>query len=641
MSKYILNADLNNPIHSNFVGNAAVYHGYAGMLDEDGRVYTEEQCELEADRAAELGVKIARTLYKRYAELDVQTGKWNFNTHNMNCFTRWCERLQKRGIDVAIQAGWCNPGDVNGTSWNYTSQEAAQKDFKEELNEYVDWMIQSLKYLVFEKGLTNVKYLIMFTEPQHPSGILPQGYDNCYDTWCDAVEAMHNGLVKENMRHLFKMVGPNEGSTISSIMVKSVAQRVKDFIDIYSSHNYLGSWAGENSGFKAGETAMVLKVAGGRIQQNILVEPNTDYEMKITVKAFAENDKYVSGNLLFGAFDPSDFRQYNYFSAGGDPTTRLNLHSTKMVDAVFLTTEWQEFSHTFNSGDATEVCIGIFGDIKQAEMGAYLKQVVVTKKGDGKNLLNNADFSNPDLCYQADTPFETAKWGWLSMSAGLAASNAYYDWHRWVKTALQYVPEGKDFWFDEYNINGIHMDKHQDPIYATRLAASMLALMTSGAQSSVMWTLFDQLWPNNHSEGRDCWHNGEHCWGVMPTFFKSMIPHPSFYSTGLIFRYMGGSEGTKIFEIKDGEPIFGAITVSPEGKIGIAVVNTFSGEREFELNLSESLGGVKLQKRVYDPATIVPNEDAKHLGAVGEVIVDNKITDTLPSYSVVVYSNIE
>ena len=33
MSKYILNADLNSPVHSNFVGNAAVYHGYAGMPD--------------------------------------------------------------------------------------------------------------------------------------------------------------------------------------------------------------------------------------------------------------------------------------------------------------------------------------------------------------------------------------------------------------------------------------------------------------------------------------------------------------------------------------------------------------------------------------------------------------------------------
>ncbi|MBE6761258.1 MAG: hypothetical protein E7551_03135 [Ruminococcaceae bacterium] len=642
MSKYILNADLNSPVHSNFIGNAAVYHGYAGMEDANGRIYTEEQCELEADRAAELGVKIARTMYKqRFAEYNEQTGKWDFNTHNMNCFIKWCERLQKRGIDVAIQAGWNNPGCINGTSWNYHIPDGENLDFKVAIAGYVEWVIQTLKYLVFEKGLTNVKYLIMFTESQNGAGILPKGYNHCYDTWCDAVEAVHNRLVKENMRHLFKMVGPNEGSTISSIMVKSVAERTKDYIDVFSSHNYLGSWAGENSGFALGETNIVLKVAGGRIQQNVLVEPNTDYEMTITIKAFAENDKYVSGNILFGAFEPDNFLQGNYFSAGGEPTTRLNLKSTKMVDATELTTDWLEFSHTFNTGDASEVCIGVFGDIKPDEMGAYLKKVVVTKKGEDKNLLNNPDFADPNLCYLADTPFKTSKWGWLSMSAGLASSNAYYDWHRWVKTALQYVPEGKEFWFDEYNVNGMHMDKHYDTIYATRLAAAMLALMTSGAQTSIMWTLFDQLWPNSHSEGRDCWHDGEHCWGVMPTLFKSKTPHPSFYATGLMFKYMGGSEGTKVYELTGGDPIFGAITVSPEGKIGIAVINTFDGERDFELNLSKTLGGVKLKKRIYNPATIKPDEEAKQLSPIGEIVVDNKLSDTIPSYAVVVYSNID
>ena len=643
MSKYILNADLNNPVHSNFVGNAAVYHGYAGMFDSDGRIYTEEQCEKEADRAAELGLKIARTMYKQgYADFDEATGKWNFNTHNMNCFTRWCERLYKRGIDVAIQTGWNNPGCVNGTSWNYQIPDGEKLDFKVALDGYVEWVIQTLKYLVFEKGLTNVKYLIMFTESQNGAGILPPGYDHCYDTWCDTVEALHNRLVKENMRHLFKMVGPNEGSTISSVMVKAVAERVKDYIDVYSSHNYIGSWADEKSGLSKDETVYALSKAGGRTQQSVIVEPNTDYEMTVTLKAFGTNNKYVSGHVLFGAFEaenPND--PFNYITAGGDPTTRLNMNSTKMIDATHLTTDWQDFTHTFNTEDATDICVAIFGDVKQPDMGAYLKKVSLTKKGEDKNLLNNADFSDPAKCYRPDTPLEVAKWGWFENSAGLASSNAYYDWQRWVRTALQYVPEGKDFWFDEYNVNGEFLDNHNKPLFGTHLATAMLALMTSGAQSSVMWTLFDQQWPDSHSDGRDAFHDGDHRWGVMPTFFRSYTPYPAYYAAGLLFRYMGGSEGTKVYEIKDGAPIFGAITISPEGKIGIAVINTFGGEREFELNLSESLGSVKLKKRMYNPATIVPDENAKQLAPVGEVIVDNKISDTLPSHSLVVYSNID
>ena len=641
MSKYILNADLNNPVHSNFVGNAAVFHGYAGMNDDAGRVYTEEQCVLEADRAAEVGVKIARTMYRRYAEFNEETGKWNFDTQSMNCFTRFCERLKERNIDVAIQAGWCNPGDINGTGWNDKIPGGAEMDPNEAMDKYVEWMVESLKYLIIEKGLTNVKYVLIFTEPQGGLCGVLKGYTHPYDTWCAATEAIHNGLVKANLRHLVKIVGPNEGSTTRSDMLKAVAPRTKDYVDIFSSHNYLVAWATEDSGFENGEANIVFTCAGARIQQSVMLEPNTDYEVTVTLKGFAKNNDTISGSVSFGAFHPSKFEHKNYISAGSYITTRLNARSTKMIDAVELTNDWQDFTHTFNTGDFNEICVGIFSDIKQMEMGAYLKKVVLTKKGEGENLLNDGDFSNPRAYHKRYKNFDLVKWDWLAMAAEYIASNSYHDWHRWVNTAMQFVPEGKEFWFDEYNINGLFFDKHSDPYFATQLATATLSLMTSGSQSSIMWTLFDQQWPNNHSANRDCWYDGDHRWGVMPNLMRSTIPYPSFYSTGLVFRYMGGSEGTKVYEIKDGEPIFGAITISPEGKIGIAVVNTFDGEREIELNLNESLGGVKLQKRVYDPATIVPDENAKQLAPVGEITVDNKISDTLPPYALVVYSNID
>lgn len=641
MSKHILKVDLENPVHSNFLGNAAVYHGYAGMSDDADRVYTEEQCEIEADRAAEVGLKIARTFYKWYGNYDRETGVWDFDTPNMNAFVRWCKRLKKRGIDIALQAGWTNPGDINGTSWNGGCPYGVEGNFEACLNNYVEWVVQSLKYLVFEKGFTNIKYLIMFTEPQHPAGKMPEGYDSCYDTWCAAVEALHNRLVKENMRQLFKLVGPNEGSTVSSVMVKAVAERVKDYIDIYSSHNYLQSWADEDCGFDPGECNVTFKLAGGRVQQNVIVEPNTDYDVTIVMRAFSCNDKYVSGNIVFGAFEaynPND--KQDFFTAGGDPTTRLNINSTMMIDAVQLKNEWITYTHTFNTGDATEVRIGVFGDIKQDDQGAYLRSVTLCKKGDSKNLLNNSDFSDAGLIYRSDTPMEIAKWGWLLQAVGVCADNAYYDWQRWVATALQYVPKGKDFWFDEYNIAGVDLNRHDDPYFGTRLVQAMVALMNSGAQSSVMWTFFDQQWPNNHSNGRDAFHDGDHRWGIMPTLFRSMVPYPAYYSAGLAFRYAGGGEGTKVYAAKGGDPIFASVTVSPEGKVGVLVVNTHSGEREIEIDFSKMLG-VKLQKRLYDPATIVPDESAKQLPVIAEFEVENKLSDTLPPYGVAVYSNIE
>ena len=58
-----LKVDMQNPVQENFLGNGAVYHGYAGMPDKFGRVYNEQQCDIEADRAADMRLKIARTFY--------------------------------------------------------------------------------------------------------------------------------------------------------------------------------------------------------------------------------------------------------------------------------------------------------------------------------------------------------------------------------------------------------------------------------------------------------------------------------------------------------------------------------------------------------------------------------------------------
>ena len=49
------------PVQENFWGNGAIYHGFAGMPDDACRIYTEQQCDMEADRAADMRLKLART----------------------------------------------------------------------------------------------------------------------------------------------------------------------------------------------------------------------------------------------------------------------------------------------------------------------------------------------------------------------------------------------------------------------------------------------------------------------------------------------------------------------------------------------------------------------------------------------------
>ena len=82
------------PIQENFLGFNAVYHGFAGMEDKEGRNFTEELCDLEADRAADLGVKVARTRYQCIS-YDWENQKWDWDNHPVfNAFCLWVERMK-------------------------------------------------------------------------------------------------------------------------------------------------------------------------------------------------------------------------------------------------------------------------------------------------------------------------------------------------------------------------------------------------------------------------------------------------------------------------------------------------------------------------------------------------------------------
>ena len=174
MSKpFKLSVNFKKPVQQNFLGCNAIYHGFAGLPDCDGRVYTPEQCELEADRAAKMGLKIARTYFKWYA-YDQATHTWNWDNETMTAFYRWCERMQKRGIDIALHTGWCNPGDVNSSSWGGFSPFHVEGDWPQSVENYAAGQ-RNRTSVGGTAGFTNIKYLMFFTEPSRASGKLPAG----------------------------------------------------------------------------------------------------------------------------------------------------------------------------------------------------------------------------------------------------------------------------------------------------------------------------------------------------------------------------------------------------------------------------------------------------------------------------------
>ena len=157
------------PIQEDFWGNGAIYHGYAGMPDDSGRVYSEELCALEAERAAKMELKIARTYYTWWA-WDHKTNTWDWDNEIMTPFYKWLQRMKDADISVALNTGWWCPGDILSNCHAGPAPFTVEGDWKTSVQKYADWVSESVHQLIEVRGFTNIKILVLFTEPQHLSG---------------------------------------------------------------------------------------------------------------------------------------------------------------------------------------------------------------------------------------------------------------------------------------------------------------------------------------------------------------------------------------------------------------------------------------------------------------------------------------
>ncbi len=617
-----LKADIQNPVQENFLGNGAVYHGYAGMPDKFGRVYNEQQCDIEADRAADMRLKIARTFYGWYA-YDFEKQCYDWESERMRVFYRWCERLKKRGIDIAIQAGWNNPGDVLSSSWNGISPFTVEGDWEKSVQNYAEWVSESIHQLVEVRGFTNVKYLIMFTEPQNDAGGT-NGHDSVgtYNTWKDCVKAVHERLLKDGRRHLVKIVGPNEGSTTTSAMLRWVGKNADEYVDVYSSHNYLFTDCLMPDEIRTGTRAVRMQVPGSRANQTVKIKPNTDYELSVYLRFHSENRLNVSGYAVFGAFksegeDPT-------IVSGGEPTNRLNATSVKMLDLSRIDDKFERYTHRFNSGDADTAEIGIFYDGKDKDSFLCVDDFELCEVGGSDNLVENPSFEDDKA--------------WRYVAGCNVSSDAYYDWKTWVKTARGHIPNNKPFWFDEYNVQ--FDARYTDPRHGSRVCMASIALMNAGCQSSLLWTVFDQQWPDKDTTNADCFVDGDHRCGFMPVLTRSLTPYPGYYAWSLLSRYTGGGEGVKVYEGKGEDNVQLTVTKTPSGDITVVVVSNNYKSRDFSIDFGCDLN-CSLNRHVFDPDTVKPDENAEIIASDKTFDVKNRLEDSIPAFGVTVYTTLK
>ena len=550
------NLKINNvkPVQEDFWGNGAIYHGYAGMPDDAGRVYTEEQCIIEAERAAKMKLKIARTMYKWWA-WDEKTNTWDWDNEIMTIFYKWLQRMKDGGITVALNTGWCSPGDINSSSWNGKSPFTVEGDWEQSKKNYGDWVSETVKQLIIKRGFTNIKIFVMFTEPQRSSGACPENM-SAYDCWCEAVQAAHNALVRDGLRDKIKLMGPNEGSTVTSEMLHWAAEHANEYLDIYSSHAYQYIAQTPKKFLTPGKNAICMSIAGARFCQTAPLKPNTDYVASANlVIQINEELPENPGSIYFGAYI-DDGRNDIHTSSGSGPSIPAVNESTIDIDPTTISGDkYTKVTVKFNSGDTNSCVIGVFHDVKCASI-SYCNFVELKEEGTDTNILINGDFSDK---------FN----GWKTSYAD-GTTDAYYDWCTWAKTGLQYVPEGKSYCFDEYNV--LFNRDNSRPSHGAEICNAAVALMNSGCRTSLLWTIFDQQWPNNHTYNNDSFVDGDHRCGVMPVLTRSLVPHLSYYAFTLLSRYIDG-EGTKIYEGFGKDSLHTTMAVSPNGEITVTVVN--------------------------------------------------------------------
>ncbi|MBL7965831.1 MAG: hypothetical protein JNK09_02465 [Prolixibacteraceae bacterium] len=264
----VLKVNNDTVLMDNFLGVNGVYHGFAYMPEQIKKGMNENDRQREFSRVKNMDLKIARTWYRAdWACGNNMYNDFDWETEKMKAFYLWLDRMKELKVDVAIQAGWWFTKD--------TYFHVPEKDGKDTIGPKPDkdperfalWIKESLHQLIQVKGYTNIKYLILFTEPlNYPAGIIPAGYTEpeYYDKVCTQI---HEKLVESGLRSSLKLVGPNSGSTDTAAWVGWSVRNLDKVIDIYSWHAYNGGKWNSNPPLEYDGWKNVVDVGRNKMKQ--------------------------------------------------------------------------------------------------------------------------------------------------------------------------------------------------------------------------------------------------------------------------------------------------------------------------------------------------------------------------------------
>ncbi|MCP4313023.1 MAG: hypothetical protein GY790_17325, partial [Bacteroidetes bacterium] len=227
----------------------------------------------------------------------------------------------------------------------------------------------------------------------------------------------------------------------------------------------------------------------------------------------------------------------------------------------------------------------------------------------------------------------------------LPPENAYENWRAFMDRVREAVDsEPKPIWLDEYNVFREWETHIRDqPEHGTYLAEVVAASLDARIQTTMIWLLFDQLYtaPAHEATNGNSFYKGVHRWGTVrwphDDLEDASKPYPAWYAYSMLSRYLGGGEGSKVYESEGQHGLHINAVRQKDGSLSLLVINSNASEKAFRVQLSKSLH-CKLERHLYDPARISPGKDAAIPG-VDRIFghVEDEFTDTLPAGAVAVY----
>ena len=371
---------------------------------------------------------------------------------------------------------------------------------------------------------------------------------------------------------------------------------------------------------------------------------------------WSDEDKNGHDNNVFEGFaDPNKNQQKileNYAEFMADTVEQFHAHGAK--NAAYISTA-TEPGAWWNEDWGTKEERKVFQEMNAGMQSTVANMVhtALQKRG----LRNSVEIIGPNLSGDDEAYNEYLYYYQKQLLPGavdMISAHRYYGsdliadnyslWQEKIDVTKKVVDPQKWIW-DEYGmsaggINGPTYRKSSG-LYGYQMALANMAFLNNGLKSSAMWTLFDQQWPNNNTNGGgDAWSDGVHLWGCMPTLLRSSFVYPFYHYVNLAFNIMGQT-GSKVYagdkEALDG--VYAAMTKGPDGSYNIMVINTNLDAANVTLEFETSLGDATLYRHVYDPNNVFATDDTKLTAPDKKIIHTNKVLkDQIIPYGVAFYT---